>query len=463
MKVNDRSIDSEKQLADLKEMAAELSRKYNPKKPKKSLQKIYDFIHDRYFIKYVENPVFGDIFSNGTYNCVTASALYAFLFDEMKIPYEIREMPTHVYVYIVAYPGPQEFTVESTLPAEGILDVREKDVESLKKEFIANKLITVEEAKTEDFAQKYLLADTTITLSNLYGIQLYNHSLSFSIEGKYRQAAEVLETALLYHQKLYIRQTMMVNLAMMLRDASLSVEDKCFVTTKSYKLFDELGFDPLQETLATLNEMIPEDVTEKIKATELQELADCIEAAAIDTVLTHKIRSSANKVNAFYHYSRKEIDEALFYLIRNAKSENQSPWSLTAEIIGRHLYRVTNMEDGLDSLAKYEAIFPFIKQDYDVQGVGAYFYLRLVYEHVELDELQEAFSTLKAFEDRYKPDDKVNFDPAYIGFAYGAISSHFVRAGNEEEAKDYLKRGMKYAKDSLELRRKLKLLESDSW
>lgn len=459
--VDNSSVAYQAELANLKSLAAQLRTKFNTKKPEKSLRKIYDAVHDRYFTKYVENPVFSDIFSRGQYNCVTASALYAFLFEEMSIPYEIRETPTHVYV--VAYPGTHKFIVESTLPTEGILNLKKKEVENLKETLVANKMITAQEAAKDNFAQEYIFSDTTITLTNLFGVQLYNHSITLSEGGKYRQAAEVLSTALRYHQTLYIRQVSMLNLAMMLKDPMLSMEGKCFITTESYQLFSELGLDPLQETLATVNGFIPKGIPDKTEAMEMQKLASCVTSAMIDSILANEISNSANLVSGFYHYNVKEIDEALHYLAKITDVEFHQSRLLIVDVVGLHLDKVTNMHDGLDSLKKYETVFPFIKTDFDLQGFGAFFYLRLIYEHVELEELQEALKVLDAFEARFKPDDDVRFKPEFIGQAYGALSSHFVRSGDEEKAKAYLKRGMKYAKDSLELRRKLKLLESDSW
>ena len=89
--------------------------KFNPKKkPAKNIKKIYKEVHDSYCQKYTMNTDFSDLFKDGSYNCVSGTAIYALIFEELDIPYSIKEVPTHVY--LVAYPETENIYVEATDP-----------------------------------------------------------------------------------------------------------------------------------------------------------------------------------------------------------------------------------------------------------------------------------------------------------------------------------------------------------
>ena len=87
------------------------------KKPDKRVKYIYEGVHKAFLSKYEANTLFSDIFVNGDYNCVSATALYCMAIDHFKIPYVIKQKPNHVYP--VAYPETQQVIVETTNPMVG--------------------------------------------------------------------------------------------------------------------------------------------------------------------------------------------------------------------------------------------------------------------------------------------------------------------------------------------------------
>ena len=76
------------------------SKEIKEKREKKRIEKLYDNLHNTFLKKYLLNADFNDIFENGTYNCVTASALYAYVFEELNIPYHVKETPSHVFLVV---------------------------------------------------------------------------------------------------------------------------------------------------------------------------------------------------------------------------------------------------------------------------------------------------------------------------------------------------------------------------
>ena len=78
----------------------------------KLMKQLHNMVHDKFLVQYKEISPFHEIFETGTYNCVSATALFALTLDELNIPYNIQEQPTHVF--IMAYPDTKGIMVEMT-------------------------------------------------------------------------------------------------------------------------------------------------------------------------------------------------------------------------------------------------------------------------------------------------------------------------------------------------------------
>lgn len=167
------------------------------KKEKKRVRYIYDVIHDKFFRKYNLDSYFSDIFNEGTYNCVTASALYAFTFDELNIPYHIKETPSHVF--LIAYPNTHKIYLETTAPgAFGYSTPKETEVKKIIDELISYKIVTNEEVAEKGymkFYEDYFYGKEFINKSNLIGMQYYNKGLGHLGNSNYSEALNNLRKA----------------------------------------------------------------------------------------------------------------------------------------------------------------------------------------------------------------------------------------------------------------------------
>ena len=73
------------------------------------LNRLYRDLHESYLVKYNEGANIFDTFENGSFNCVAACAIYSMAFEELEIPYIIKEMPDHVYIVGLSKRGPMLF------------------------------------------------------------------------------------------------------------------------------------------------------------------------------------------------------------------------------------------------------------------------------------------------------------------------------------------------------------------
>ena len=172
---------------------------YIKKKPEKRIKFLYQAVHDRFFTKYELKNSFRDIFTGGRYNCVSATALYGILFNQLEIPYQIKELPTHVY--LMAYPHTARVLVESTDPSGGFYAFNEPFKRSFVDQLAKNKLISQAEHRNNSINtlfDKYYFKDETINLDQLVGIQYTNQALYALEEENLREAYHQLEKAFLF-------------------------------------------------------------------------------------------------------------------------------------------------------------------------------------------------------------------------------------------------------------------------
>src|SRR5690606_6287336 len=140
------------------------SSRLDKKSPEKKIKTIYNTAHQHFLKKYEFKNHFSDIFTTGAYNCVSATALYAMIFNELDIPYSIKETPTHVY--LISYPSTHSILVETTDPAGGYYVLNDK----FKAQFVENlkesKLISEAEFRnstTNDIFNEYYFTESDIS------------------------------------------------------------------------------------------------------------------------------------------------------------------------------------------------------------------------------------------------------------------------------------------------------------
>ncbi len=126
------------------------------KREKKRIEKIYNLTHDRFFEKYEELAYFPQIFNNGIYNCVTATALYTHIFSKLDIPFAIKDEPGHVY--LIAYPETHKIILETTAPGiYGFRAPKDSEVREQVNQLVELKLVTPEEVRANGESQIFIL------------------------------------------------------------------------------------------------------------------------------------------------------------------------------------------------------------------------------------------------------------------------------------------------------------------
>ena len=138
---------------------------------------------------YSLDSFFPNLFGNYTYNCVTGTALFAIIFDELNIPYSIIEVPRHVY--LIAYPETDKIAVESTDFKDGIYAWTEYSKTSAVNFLISIEAVTEREVKfkgIQAIIDEHFYANSKLTFENLVSLHFFNRALYYCEREKFEEA-----------------------------------------------------------------------------------------------------------------------------------------------------------------------------------------------------------------------------------------------------------------------------------
>ncbi|WP_422361381.1 hypothetical protein [Reichenbachiella sp.] len=145
------------------------------------LKYVFYTVHRKMLGQYEQYVTFSEIFKKERkYDCVTGTALYALILDDLGIDFQIHE--TDYHVYLVALSGGKEYLFESTDALAGFawdpkeIDERRAFVnkESLR---INTELTMTGLASNEETQQGATYIDNVVNLRQLAGLHYYNQAL----------------------------------------------------------------------------------------------------------------------------------------------------------------------------------------------------------------------------------------------------------------------------------------------
>ncbi len=166
-------------------------------------------VHRKYLKHYTSYPSFIDLFNTGKYDCVTGTALYAYLLDNLGYTFSIKELKYHIYLEVHPLAGKNVsqqdyFLIESTDPQYGFLS---------KPEDIQKRLAWYDNeesaAQTSNYQYTFEI-NNTINLTELAGLSYYNSAIVYYNRQQFAKAISQLEKA----EFLYASQRMQAFMAL---------------------------------------------------------------------------------------------------------------------------------------------------------------------------------------------------------------------------------------------------------
>lgn len=212
------------------------------KNNRRFLKKIFEHVHLQYLKKYRTYSDFYQLFDANNFDCVTGTALYALIFNEMGIGYELHETANHSYLIVSL--GTEKALFESTDPLNGFITAPEiiEETQTRYAQEMAidfNNLMGMVGHK-KSIAKTLKVYSETISLSQLAGLYYYNHAVVYYNLKNYKTAVNALEKAYTLHPSKRILTLLLVAIQEVLKTENLNATELKRYIAKS-KYYTHLG------------------------------------------------------------------------------------------------------------------------------------------------------------------------------------------------------------------------------
>lgn len=153
---------------------------------------LYYYTHRKILKAYSEYPSLEETLLDGKYDCLTATAVYAILLNELDISHAIVE--TNYHIYILVHPGTaNELLIETTDPRNGFIKGQD-EVRVSKNHYLRNNLEPRNTLISFDFDLERKLAQKEII-----GLLYYNQAIKQINLGDWQKASEFASMAKEYY------------------------------------------------------------------------------------------------------------------------------------------------------------------------------------------------------------------------------------------------------------------------
>lgn len=431
--------------------------KLNKKKTEKKIKSLYEDVHEQFLTKYETQNDFSSIFSNGHYNCVSASALYGIIFSEFDVPYIIKEKPTHVY--LIAYPGSEKILVESTDPSGGFVTSSDRFKEAFIEQMTNAKLISAEEAKSKSINQlfdEYYFSDPDITLKELVGIQYTNHALYALEKDDFKKAHQLLEKAyLFYPADRVITLLAAVNIDIIQKSDYTEPED--IVLLAKLARFTEHGIshDVIIGEFSRINNI---HLINKGDAATYDKHYKQLVSLLDDAELKHSISYLYNYERGRVLYNQGKYDESLPFFTQayELKPENLEVNNAMVSAIAQSLRFESNNNLIIEKLEGFGKKHPQLMDNNVFKSMLVNSYLIQCGQSYDLQNINEASKYRNLFEEHYSRD--LNINATNIGRVYSLAAVYYFRKGYTAKAANLISKGLEYAPGNYELLMRQKMI-----
>lgn len=428
------------------------------KRESKQIQAIYKKAHETYLKKYEINNEFYDIFKNGQFNCVSASALYGIIFQELNIPFTIKETPTHVY--IISYPETHRILVETTDPLQGfyVFDHRYKShyVDKLKQ----NKIISNEEFANNTLDQlfdKYYFSDEDIDLKELVGIQYLNNGIVLYDEEKPKEAFHQFEKAYLFYPSEKAEYLLYNALLVILSDQDFSTIEKVDYLVRLSR-FDDASKET--DIYAHFNKISHDYLVNTYDPDYYKEVYDYLMAA----IESEEIKSEISYVYYFesgrllynkgnYSASVDAVEKAF-----QLKPENSEVQSLLISAVSLTLNRISDNTARIKRLEDLSKRYPVLLENSMFASNLSQVYMVQFAQQYERGNGREGEKYKALFEKMFAENENASLDGDLIGRAYSLAAVYYFKQGNTSRTKQIINDGLKLAPNNYELTQRLNLV-----
>lgn len=439
----------DKELESLK--AELLSKKKNDKKVKF----LYEKVHSRFLAKYESTNLFSQVFKDGVYNCVSATALYSMVFEYFSIPYSIQERPTHVY--LVAYPENERVQIETTTPIGGFYVFDQGFKQNYIKKLNDYKIISAVEYQTksvDDLFDKHFFNNENIDITKLVGIQYLNSGLFYLEKNENEKAYSQFEKSYFFYPNEKSRYLMYNILIEVFKGVSYSNEKKALYLAKLCQFTKEgINQDMITGEFYRISQTV---FLQDGNKDQYEKIYTLLQNSIQDDETKKQISYIYNYENARTLYNQGRYKDASSFLEKalSVKPNNVDlTWLFIANL--KQLEIISKDKTALISqLQQYAEVYPLLKENNNFLSLQADVILEAFATFYEKGNIKEGENHRLLFEDLLVKNPNLNTSiiDYQIGRAYSVACVHYFKMGQKSKAKVLVEKGLTYAPNNYQLR-----------
>jgi hypothetical protein len=431
------------------------------KKNDKKARFLYEKVHSSFLTKYEEINVFSQVFKNGVYNCVSATALYSLVFERFSIPYAIQERPTHVY--LVAYPNEDRVQIETTTPVGGYRIFDQAFKQQFVKKLTEYKLISSSEYQSQsvdDLFDQYFFNNEVVNIGQLAGIQYYNSALSYADKDEKEKALEQFEKYYFLYPSEKARFLIFSLTGEIFNSLTYENDKKAEYLVRICKFTREgITHDAIISEFYRITQFVFMQNGDRVKYEKIYKLLmNSVTSEDVRTQLTYIY----NYENGRILYNQSRYNDAIPYF-EKALAAKPNSVDMSNLFIGNLTLIRKNAKDKqafIVQLQQYAEKYPGLKQDNNFFELQGSVMLEVFGTAYEKGNIQEGEKYRLMFEDLVvkNPDAATDAVSYEIGKAYSLACVYYFKRNQRAKAKTFVDKGLTYAPDSYELRARKEML-----
>lgn len=422
------------------------------KKNDKRIKYLHDNISSKYFKKYEVKSLFEEIFHNGYYNGASASALYAFAFDQLKIPYAIKEDQTQVY--LIAYPEGERIVLKSVPELGGYFALSDEFKKAYIMKLREQKLITADEYISSDIPHlfdKYFFGLGELNLLQLAALQYLSDGIYKIDDKNFKEAFSQMEKAFVLYPSdriayfLFVTGTQAFN-ALTTCDATHAL---LLSKLSRYQAFG-LDAEKVEYELARVSQKL---LFEGSQPEAFEAYYRVLDGALRDNKVKERLAYRYNYEYGRYYYNRGMMDEAVPYLEKamTLKPADVDTQAIFVSTMARRLAIEKENIKLLSEMEGYSQVYPTLQSNNNFNSLLAMAFLIRSYLGYGQRKVAEGDAYRVRFEALMDKNPGLKIYSDLVGEAYSSGAIYYFRAGQTAKARELVTRGLKYAPGNYEL------------
>ena len=422
------------------------------KKKSKYYQEIFDRTHATLLQKYELENYYYQVFENGRYNCVSACAVYAMIFDELGIDYALKETPTHVY--LILDPETEQFIVETTDPQNGLTKFSPGFKGTFVQDLAKSKWIDQQEFEnntTEILFEKYYFNESKLGMREIVALQYSNHAIYESRKGNYKEALNAYQKSYFLYPEDKTRKALFYVLMEYVAETGYSEGQQLDVLGHMSR-FDEAEVD----NGFIINEF--KKLTEEVFIDQGNiGLYQSYYEESMKTIGNEKIK---DEIHFIYNHERGRIlhnrgyyDEALSFLTNalTVKPSNADVEMVLITILEQLVIEEKDDWKIRGVLVELKGDFPTLEHNNHFGGFYLNSCLTLMEKSYRIEDRSAGESYKEEFESLYSLHPRYRINENLVGDAYGQAAVYHFKRGEYNSAKQKLRKGLQFDPDNNEL------------